>query len=199
MAISTEGGRILFYCPSTVDTGAESDVKIPLPTCQPSAQLGGRAIGVQGRIKDFEWLTTLTDDENVEHQIFVTCGSNGTVSIWRVSHEEMMSIEPADPLLEPMPNQNELVQAANGNVEHQKRNSSKASIRQIGRLLGSYETNERVTCLKAFVMQEANESSGVDEDDGELDFDAHYPDDTPKSDSEEQGATSDESSGEGKS
>ena len=118
----------------------------------------------------------MEDNENTEDLILITCSSSGTISIWRVSCEEMMSIKPS-------PDQKEL-------------EGSKAAIRQVGRLLGSYETDERITCLKAFVMQEADEPSGVDGDDGELDFDAFYPDDTPKSDSGEDGATSDDSSDE---
>ena len=168
-----------------------------LPICQPSAQVGPSAVGAQGRFKDFECLSIITDNEDAEDQILVTCGSNGTISIWRVLHEEMMSIKPVAPLPKPTLDLNQSIKATNMNSKHEKTESPKAAIRQIGRLLGSYETNERITCLKAFVMQEeADERSEVDEDHRELDFDALYPDDTTKSDSEEAGATSDDSSGE---
>ena len=48
----------------------------------------------------------------------------------------------------------------NGKLTKKEKNSRQSSeIKQIGKLLGTYETGNRITCLKAFVLTERRQSS----------------------------------------
>jgi len=121
MAVSTDDGRILFYSTRVADLVTSPTVEgkeAPLPSAKLVAQLGGKAVGLSGRIKDF---TVLNIGDGVSrHSIIVAGGSDGAVRIWKLSPSDLAS--------------------------HQ------GTAKQIGSLLGTCETNNRITCLKAFVM-----------------------------------------------
>ncbi|KAG9240108.1 WD40-repeat-containing domain protein [Calycina marina] len=121
LAVSTDDGRTLFYStrPSDLVTVPEVEGKdTPLPSARLVAQLGGKAVGLSGRIKDFTVLHVEWGES--KHLILVAGGSDGAIRIWKIS--------PAD--LAP----------------------HTGDVKQIGSMLGVCETNNRITCLKAFVM-----------------------------------------------
>jgi protein MAK11 len=152
MAISTEDGRILFYStrpadlvqPDTVDSKSTK-----LPSAKLIAQLGGKAAGTPGRIKDFSIMTL---EGNTKKFLIATGSSDGAVRLWRVSAANDLS-------------------------------TSGKEGRQVGELVGTYETGNRITCLKAFVMLP---SMDVEEDEaiGEFEGFEEEADDSSSSDSE---------------
>ncbi len=141
LAVSTEDGRILFYTTNDHLSGQPDGApESSIPGAQLRGQLGGKAGGQLSRIKDFEILTAQTCQGSRETFV-IACSSNGIVRVWTLNHEELYS-----------PNQSQ-----------QQYSPSKApedgtplvnDVRQAGKLLGEYETGNRITCLKAFVMFE---------------------------------------------
>ncbi|CZT18018.1 related to MAK11 protein (maintenance of killer toxin-encoding satellite M1 dsRNA) [Ramularia collo-cygni] len=134
LAISTEDGRILFYDVSTVKEEIDA-AKLPLCPCV--AQLGGAAMGISGRVKDFE-IVALKGKANI---LIVTGSSDGAVRLWTVSGEQLA-----------------------GEV-------SEDGPKQVGKLVATQETGNRITCLGAFVMDgkasdedEVEENGGAEED-----------------------------------
>ncbi|GME62987.1 hypothetical protein GTA08_BOTSDO03000 [Neofusicoccum parvum] len=158
LAISTEDGRILFYStketvtPEAGSQAVKTGKEVAVPSCKLVAQLGGREAGLTGRIKDFEILPV---SEEADQFHIVTGSSDGAVRIWRLSQGELSL--PAD-------------DAANGTSKKKagEQSDDKAatisntlSAKQVGELIGTHETGNRITCLKAFVM------NGTPEDDNE--------------------------------
>ncbi|KAF2281048.1 WD40 repeat-like protein, partial [Westerdykella ornata] len=152
LVVSTEDGRVMFYntgvhddLPTTQNTPGKEDTAAK--PCKLIAQLGGPAAGISGRIKDFEILpipqsTGSTDAHanNVEPAYLVVTGSSdGSVRFWYVSAEEVKG------------------------SEQQQQAGKDFTANQVGRLIGTYSTGTRITCLKAFVMTGKAEEA-VDED-----------------------------------
>ncbi len=138
IAISTEDGRILFYStkPADLIEPAVVEGKEPqLPSARLLAQLGGKAVNLSGRIKDF---AVLSFGEKANRKfVIVAAGSDGAVRLWILS--------PSKDLV-----------------------SHKEKAKQVGELLGTYETNNRITCVKAFVMLPPIEGAEDDDiEDGE--------------------------------
>lgn len=151
LALSTEDGRVLFFA---IDTLVENEGS-KLPTVPCTAQLGGRAAEITGRIKDFEILELPnSEDADSAEWLVVTGSSDGAVRLWSLSKEDLATgVGAAD-----------------------------KSPRQVGRLIGMHDTGNRITCLGAFVMngkvsengvEEAEETVGAeqDEEDSEEDSD----------------------------
>lgn len=134
LAVSTEDGRVLFYDVSMATE--EVDAKA-LPQCKCVAQLGGKAAGVQGRIKDFE-LVSLPNSTN--HMV-VTAGSDGAVRFWSLGQAELVS--------------------KGASTDGAKSSTPK----QVGQLLGTHQTGNRITCLGVFIMDGRPGSSAADDDD----------------------------------
>lgn len=126
LALSTEDGRILFYntIVQTVDSSA------PVKSIRAVAQLGGRAAGISGRIKDFKILQIEGDGNDNTGYIIVTASSDGSIKTWYIKKSEV-------------------------NVE-----TGEDKTVQIGTLIGTYETGNRITCLDAFVMRSASDGFG---------------------------------------
>ncbi|PYH47446.1 putative 60S ribosome biogenesis protein Mak11 [Aspergillus saccharolyticus JOP 1030-1] len=151
LAVSTEDGRVIFYSTKEVENAPEGD-ESPIPFAKVVAQLGGRANGFPGRVKDFEVLS-LKDQPgpNKSDYLVVTANSEGLIRVWLLRGSELV-----------------------GKKKGGKKNSSSKSdkapeVNQVGRLLNTYATGNRVTCLKAFVMLAADDSSDLfDSDDEEL-------------------------------
>lgn len=146
LAVSTEDGRILFYS-TVVDTArmkTEAGQKSHLPTLQAIGQVGGLTDGLTGRIKDFEILKLITTDE-LDQKLFVVGGcSDGSLPVW-------------------------ILDCTQFTVKHVPFNGNRGAdsdvngqpTPHVGRLLGTYETGNRITCLKAFQMSEPAESACV--------------------------------------
>ncbi|KAK7750994.1 Protein mak11 [Diatrype stigma] len=159
LAVSTEDGRILFFStrsedlttpaptskPGSSSTSMPSSSSPPLPVAKLVAQLGGKEAGVTGRIKDFSVLRA--GGEEQEQLIIPTGSSDGKVRIFTLATDEL----------------NEARKSKGGEA------ATAATTKQVGRLLGTYETSNRITCLEAFVMIPRPEGAedSEDEDAGE--------------------------------
>jgi protein MAK11 len=166
VSVSTEDGRVLFYNAHDLPPIPSTNGHVPngktahsedssLPNCSLIGQLGGPALGTSNRIKDYIFLSPSSIVEGDESKSFflVTVGSDGSLRIWALEKEELV-------------------------VEEHELDKEKKDIRQLGRLLGTYETGNRITCLQAFVMtgeaesgeeadEENNDMSEADSDDSE--------------------------------
>lgn len=121
---------------STKETSEAKESSIP--DAKLIAQLGGKSSGLSGRVKDFEILD-LADIENWKHHfLLLTCGSDGAVRVW---------------LLKTRSNTNSKKQEANKSGE------------LVYRLLDTYETGNRITCMVSFVMQQPHALDGIDSSD----------------------------------
>ena len=86
LVVSTEDGRIVFYeadhseVQNEIEPDAQADV---MHDARIVAQLGGKAAGLSGRIKDFEVLS-LNNAEGMSSTIVVTASSDGAVRVWRL-------------------------------------------------------------------------------------------------------------------
>lgn len=129
LAISTEDGRVLFY---NLSTPPEESNTTELPRIPCLAQLGGPAVGITNRVKDFEVLEVPSDYRNATSSlILATAHSDGNMRLWTLPSADFD------------PQQTEAVDTSEKNVPQTK---------QVGRLIGSLETGNRITCLGAFVM-----------------------------------------------
>jgi protein MAK11 len=148
IAVSTEDGRIIFYSTGNAKDPSANGAESPIPNGVAMGQLDGNSAGATGRIKDFEILDISRNGSSSSHFLVVTGSSNGEVQIWQCSIEELQGES-----------------LANGDGQGK---SNDASItKQVGRHLGTYETGNRITCLRAFVMDDPDE----DEEDSFEDFD----------------------------
>ncbi|OJJ44675.1 hypothetical protein ASPZODRAFT_153575 [Penicilliopsis zonata CBS 506.65] len=141
LAVSTEDGRVIFYSTKKVQKAADDD-ESPIPYAEAVASLGGKQADLPGRVKDFEILKLDSPSEsNKDEFVVVTGGSDGTVRLWLLDGAEL----------------------------HDKKASTKTP--QVGKLLNSYETGNRITCLKAFVMLAPEDPSALDFSEDELESD----------------------------
>lgn len=143
LAVSTEDGRVIFYSTNKLRQ-AEKDPDSFIPFAEPVAQLGGRASGYPGRIKDFE-VFNLKEEQAAKKDgfIVVTGNSDGAVRIWTLDAKDLTGEQTTD-------------------SKDKKENAS--TTRQVGRLLNTYETGNRITCLNGFVMLPSEDPSTLEED-----------------------------------
>ncbi|EXJ96216.1 hypothetical protein A1O1_01342 [Capronia coronata CBS 617.96] len=143
LAVSTEDGRVLFYDTdnptSLTSTGGTNDEAPTIPSATLCATVGGKSAGVTGRVKDFEILFLAPVRENQQDLAMVTASSDGTIRVFRLPVADLLSA------------------AKSKKPAH------------LGTVIGSYDTGNRITCLKAFVMQPPSEN-GVDPEAGDDDF-----------------------------
>ncbi|KAF2481062.1 WD40-repeat-containing domain protein [Neohortaea acidophila] len=150
LAVSTEDGRILFFDTSIAESTPDAS-KLPLLPC--NAQLGGSAAGFSGRIKDFEVLTLPLAGSGQESPLAIITGSSdGAIRLWTVPPSDLAGSSSN--------------QSANDTAA-EKTNASK----QLGKLVGTLETGNRITCLGAFVM-DGTAQAEVDADAVEGDSDS---------------------------
>ncbi|OKO95629.1 Protein MAK11 [Penicillium subrubescens] len=130
LAVSTEDGRVILYSTTVLQDAEEGDDST-IPHATPVAQVGGKQAGLPGRIKDFEVLSLEEQASEISNDfLLVTGNSDGVVRVWKVNGK---SLVPAK--------------------------KSKDTIRQTGKLLTTYETGNRITCLAAFIMLPAEDPS----------------------------------------
>ncbi|MCJ1282023.1 hypothetical protein MMC26_001346 [Xylographa opegraphella] len=151
LAVSTEDGRVVFYSTGVVQ---DADDKImvptsPIPTCVPLGQLGGKDTDISIRVKDFEYLAPGTAQRNQTSGTIITASSDGSIRIWSVRASELVEKRKTTNGTSDHPQLEE--RTMNGEQTHVE-DLSKAPIRQCGTLLGTHETGNRITCLKAFTM-----------------------------------------------
>ncbi|KAK4186640.1 WD40-repeat-containing domain protein [Podospora australis] len=108
------------------DTSEEGMEKAPenktLGIAKLVAQLGGKEAGVSGRVKDFSVLP-VEDEQGKRSWYVVTAGSDGSIRLWKLESSDLKDTAEAD-----------------------KKQQA------VGKLLGTYGTQNRITCLEAFVM-----------------------------------------------
>ncbi|KAI5860554.1 WD40 repeat-like protein [Durotheca rogersii] len=156
IATSTEDGRILFFStrsedlapatePSSSSTtaGAEGRRKAaPLPAAKLVAQLGGKEAGVSARIKDFAIVRLVGQagggGGRDDTLIIATGSSDGTLRVFKLGVAELTAAQKS------------------------------ATAKTVGKLLGTYETQNRITCLEAFAMIPRPEGVEDSEDDDEF-------------------------------
>lgn len=152
LAISTEDGRIVFFSTSKTIRGenSESGIGQVIPFCCVLGQVGGTHEGVQSRIKDFEIITFSRTKQFRGNVLLVAGCSSGSIYIWmlaKTQFDERSRETAGDPSIQ-------LERGiALGNIDDLNKLQCN-EIPQLGRLLGSYDTGKRITCLKAFVKSE---------------------------------------------
>ncbi|KAF4997936.1 hypothetical protein FDECE_11929 [Fusarium decemcellulare] len=149
LGVATEDGRLLFFStkdddltkPDDADDDDKKKASGPLPTAKLLGQIGGKANGVEGRIKDFVVVQSATDSST----LYVTGGSSdGRIRLWRITADELQGKTKSG-------------SGAKGD---------NAGAAPLGKLLGTYETQNRITCMTAFMMIPRPE--GVEESEDEL-------------------------------
>ncbi|EEQ34363.1 MAK11 [Microsporum canis CBS 113480] len=162
LVASTEDGRLVFYSttPDSLEPPAEGG-DTAIPSAPFVFQLGGKAHGQSSRIKEFEILPQ-QEDSRTKQFLVVTSGSDGALRIWAIKPEEFQLTKPAKRGKRSEPSK--LDQPV-----------------QVGKLLGTYETGNRVTCMKAFIMREPTEDEELSE--GDSDSNGHDDDDDDDSES----------------
>lgn len=142
LAVSTEDGRILFYN-TEVDTASmktKAEPESHLQALEAIGQIGGLADGLTCRIKDFEILKLITADELDQKLLIVGGCSDGSLWLWVLDCTKFTT-------------KHVTLKGNLGPDSHVKGSQTP----QVGRLLGNYETGNRITCLKAFQMSEPAE------------------------------------------
>lgn len=160
LAMSTEDGRILFYDTNPIDGAKATSATAmedaaqgkkkssKLPTCRCTAQLGEQTRG--SRIKDFKLLRS---SESKQEVFVVTGTSDGTIRVWSVDVPSLTTVtETAG---------GETSQKKSQNVALEAR-TVQLAVKQVGALLGAYESRARITCLEAFIMLPAARKGDAD-------------------------------------
>ncbi|KAM0436018.1 hypothetical protein ACHAPT_002910 [Fusarium lateritium] len=160
LAAATEDGRILFFSTKEEDLtkpdDAENNNKTSLPTAKLVGQIGGKADKVEGRIKDFVVVKSATDSA----RLYVAGGSSdGRVRVWRVTTDELQGKK-----------------AKKGGDD-----AGAGAGATVGKLLGTYETRNRITCMTAFLMIPRPEGA----EESEYEFSEEEEDQEEESDSDE--------------
>ncbi|MCJ1431721.1 hypothetical protein MMC27_001076 [Xylographa pallens] len=151
LAVSTEDGRVIFYSTSVVQDADQAAVvpTSPICTCIPLGQLGGNDTESTARVKDFEFLAPTTVEGVETSGMVVTASSDGSIRIWNIRESELSDKLQATSGTSDHSHLGK--QTTNGEQNHVK-NLSIPPIPQCGTLLGTHETGNRITCLKAFIM-----------------------------------------------
>ncbi|KIV77534.1 hypothetical protein PV11_09324 [Exophiala sideris] len=144
LAVSTEDGRILFYHTDNISPVPTNDANAKeelIPEASCRAQVGGKTAGISTRVKDFELLFSNDSPEKSESLFIVAASSDGTI---RLIHLPLSDLRDA------------VVK------------SKKAA--ELGTVIGTYSTGNRITCMKAFVMlppSDEDDDLGGEEDEFE--------------------------------
>ncbi|KIW26433.1 uncharacterized protein PV07_09527 [Cladophialophora immunda] len=166
LAVSTEDGRILFYdtdavppLPSNGTNNNDRTAPASIPDAALVATVGGKTAGLTTRIKDFELLFLPANAHGQKDIAIVTASSDGTIRVILLLLSEVLAAL-----------------------------KSKKPI-QAGTVIGAYETGNRITCLKAFVMLPPQDIDDEDELGGEdeefLGFDGEGESEQSESSSDE--------------
>ncbi|KAL8986141.1 MAG: hypothetical protein Q9177_004243 [Variospora cf. flavescens] len=154
LAVSTENGRVMFFStnPASIRNPASSDIGPQLPICPVIGEIGSEGGDAKSRVKDFEILNTAGDGSSSMSRLLVTASSEGLMIIWSLNLAQSASFNrPASP-------SKSISRGPDGGPNDQV---VSATVPQVGRLLGKYETGNRITCLKAFIMTEAAEGNEI--------------------------------------
>ncbi|KIW94499.1 uncharacterized protein Z519_04475 [Cladophialophora bantiana CBS 173.52] len=141
LALSTEDGRILFYDTNTIsphpsceESSNDQPGRPSIPDATLVATVGGKSAGFMTRIKDFEILFLPPNAHGQNDMAIIAASSDGTIRVILLLLSEVLAA-----------------------LKSKKPD-------QAGTVIGTYETGNRITCLKAFVMLPPE----VTEDENEL-------------------------------
>ena len=116
-------------------------------------------------MKEFEFLN-LDASSGLKHDsLVVTCHSDGAVRVWALGTKELTG--------EKFPQKK--------SKAPKKEEAPAPTVPQVWKLLGTYETGNRITCMKAFVMLQPEEDKM---DDSEAVFDSEDEEEEESSDSD---------------
>ncbi len=177
LAVATEDGRILLcstrpedLVPAPAGQPLKDDKKAATTSALPSArllgQVGGRAAGVTGRIKAFKVLPVIEGAKETQQQqrawYIVAASSSGAIRLWKLAGDELRDAWTGS--------------GATSAGSSSAAGGSDVAPRQLGTLLGTYETQDRITCVEAFVMlprpdglEESDVEDEGDDEEGEED------------------------------
>ncbi|KZZ87299.1 WD40/YVTN repeat-like-containing domain protein [Moelleriella libera RCEF 2490] len=167
LAVATEDGRILFFSTRAGDLAAvprsETNGKTTTSTAAAAAAsslpvakligfVGGNADGVTGRIKDMAVIASVASKDVL---YLVGASSDGRVRLWLVRKK----------LLRERAQAKDTAKGENKKEQHQHQ-------QQLGKLLGVYETQNRITCVASYLMIPRPEGAEDSEDEGDEEDDA---------------------------
>ncbi|KAJ5973581.1 hypothetical protein N7481_010791 [Penicillium waksmanii] len=147
LAVSTEDGRVIFYSTTELQQ-VEDEEESKIPYATPVAQIGGKQAGFPGRVKDFTVLSLEGQAKDIRDDFLVVTGnSEGIVRIWKVDGKNL----------------------ATPKKTKGSKKSKDTAIPQIGNLVSTYETGNRITCLASFIMLPAEDPSNLFDSEEESD------------------------------
>lgn len=157
IAVSTEDGRILLYLSSQSSGKDISDANstFTIPTLNPIGQLVVE--GPKSRIKDFEIFGTSGRQDSARGLYVISASSDGAIRIFALDNEKLYAnTVVSSPAIRESKEEPATVTAmlSGTNVN----GSETIPTKQLGKLLGTYETGHRITCLGAFLMREPQET-----------------------------------------
>ena len=158
IAVSTEDGRILLYLSSQSSGKDISDANstFTIPTLDPIGELVME--GPKSRIKDFEILGASGRQDSARGLYVISASSDGAIRIFALDNEKLFANDTvvSSPAIRESKEEPATVTAmlSGTNVD----GSEFIPTKQLGKLLGTYETGHRITCLRAFLMREPQET-----------------------------------------
>ena len=165
LLVATEDGRVIvFSLPKPSPNEKENEDKDEdedededdkeVPTAPVVGTIGGKAVGVTGRVKDFDIITVQDpNSENEDTKTFVaTTGSDGIVRVWDLHFGKDG-------------NSNESA-AKKAKLSTEETNGKSEEKKNIATLVGKYETGHRITCMN---VAEVADEDDEDEDEEEAD------------------------------
>ncbi|KAL8656913.1 MAG: hypothetical protein Q9226_002448 [Calogaya cf. arnoldii] len=145
LAISTENGRVVFF---STDFKDNLDQTSQIPVWPAIGQVGGGKESGGSRIKDFEYLQVQGRQKIARAPLVVTGSSDGVIGVWSLnSLSNLRVIQPSG----------HSADASKGITGERVDRMTSETIPEVGQLLGKYETGNRITCLKAFVLAEVDD------------------------------------------
>ncbi|KAL8808339.1 MAG: hypothetical protein Q9182_000159 [Xanthomendoza sp. 2 TL-2023] len=149
LAVSTEDGRVVFF--STTVHGVPNEPS-EIPIFAAIGQIGREIEGPGSRVKDFEYLKAAGDQRALVASFIVTSGSDGTIGVWNLDLRAR---------LEKLQLSDHAAGASGGVNGKRDKPVVSGTVPEVGRLLSKYETGNRITCLKAFIMADTNDEEDV--------------------------------------
>lgn len=182
LTISTDDGRVLFFdTKRIVGSEAKEDKEDDALICGLEGTLGGREMGMPGRVKDFVVM-------EVGEKVFViTAGSDGSVRVWDLTQGGMEEVAKGEEKVEKKVEKKEEGKQKKKakmdkkveekpDVEKKEEAAPVKGDKQVGRLVGIYQTARRITCMAAMTMVERE--GGVQEDEEEEQIESSEEEDT---------------------
>lgn len=151
--MSTEDGRILLYSAhhtyiEELHNSADIDV---IPALKPIGQIMEKS---KSRIKDFEILATPGFQKSAGVLYIVSASSDGAIRIFTLDTKKLL---PDHIRSDSVGRKSEGTEDRENTTANTTADGSGSSaILRIGKLVGTYETGHRITCLRAFMMLDSS-------------------------------------------